>query len=60
MKLLITINTDNASFDDNFITELTYVVNQIPQIITEATYVTRKLKDSHGNIVGTVTPEEKE
>lgn len=57
MNLVITINTDNAAFDDNCITELTYVVNQIPKVVTGTDG--GKLKDSYGNTVGdvAVTPE---
>ena len=49
--ITITINTDNDAFNENFITEMTYVVNQIPEkVVQERT----KLQDSYGNTVGSI------
>jgi hypothetical protein len=51
-KVVITINTDNAAFDDDFSQEMEYVLSQAPKVITQSDG--GKLRDSNGNTVGEI------
>jgi hypothetical protein len=54
-KVTITINTDNAAFEENYNAELGWIVKELGEKIRRHSDVRGlKLKDSNGNTVGKV------
>ncbi len=54
MKVQITINTDNAAFDNRASFEVCNILFDIADHIKENGFESHKIKDSNGNTVGQV------
>tara|TARA_R110000824_G_scaffold79077_5_gene199374 strand:- start:1424 stop:1600 length:177 start_codon:yes stop_codon:yes gene_type:complete len=58
MQLNISINLDNAAFEDNCDQELLDIFNGIVKVLQAGTFC-RSIQDSNGNTVGNFTTEDK-
>jgi hypothetical protein len=58
MKLNISINLDNAAFEDNCDQELSHIFGSIVKVLQAGTF-SRAIQDSNGNTVGNFTMEDK-
>lgn len=56
MKITITFDTDNASFQDGFFdSQIELILKQAESAICKTSDLSRPLRDENGNTVGTVT-----
>lgn len=62
MKIIITIDTSNAAFEDKDGHEINRILAQANRLLNEgdAEYHPATLRDSNGNTVGTVSIEDEE
>ena len=54
MKITITINTENAAFDDNAAPEVNRILKKLQNRFTNTGFEDRAIMDVNGNTVGNV------